>query len=151
MTAWLPKIEPDGNFVMNIVVDSNVLISGIGFGGKPGVIHQAVKNGVLLAYSSEFLLNEVERNLSKVVKPKDVVEETRLLRSTCVVVVPKIIPTVLRDTPDNQVLAITHEANIDAIITGDKELLAHQDYNGVPIMSVDQFLAKNAFLEDDIF
>lgn len=128
---------------MNAVVDTNVLLSGIGFGGKPGVVYEAMKSGVILAYTSDFLLEEVTRNLGKLkIKSDDVRKIERLLRAICVVVKPKTIPTILRDTPDNQVLAITHEADIEAIVTGDKELLAEKEYKGVPIVSVDQFLSK---------
>lgn len=128
---------------MNAVVDTNVLLSGIGFGGKPGVVYEAMKNGVILAYTSDFLLEEVTRNLGKLkIGSADIRKIERLLRAICVVITPKTIPTILRDTPDNQVLAITHEADIEVIVTGDKELLAEKEYNGVPIVSVDQFLSK---------
>jgi putative PIN family toxin of toxin-antitoxin system len=129
---------------MKVVLDTNVIISGLLFGGNPEIILEAAQTNALSAYTSDFLLEEATRILRDKfhIDPAQVKETERLLRSVCTVVKPKSVPTILRDTPDNQVLAITHEAKIEAIITGDKELLAQKEYNGVPIVTVEQFVAR---------
>src|SRR6266542_1164494 len=126
----------------NVVLDTNVIISGLIFGGKPGQILDAVKDGRITAYTSRVLISELmdvltDKSPDHRTKMQDI---EHMLTMVFRPVTPKTVPTVLRDTPDNQVLAVTHEAIIEAIITGDKKLLELREYHNVLIMTVDRFL-----------
>lgn len=129
---------------MNVVLDTNVLISGFLFSGKPEVIIQATLSGKLHAYTSDALLSELARIMKDkfTIRPAEVKETERLLRMACMVTRPKVIPDILTDKPDNQVLAITHEAEIEVIVTGDKKMLELKRYNDTHIMTVDKFLSQ---------
>ena len=128
---------------MNVVLDTNVIISGLLFSGSPGVLVEAIQTGKLAGYTSEALLRELTRILKDKfsIKPDQVKETERLIRTACIVVTPKTIPDILHDKADNQVLAIIHEALIDMIISGDRESVALKVYRGVLIMKPDEFLA----------
>ena len=51
-------------------------------------------------------------------------------------------PPALRDPDDVAVLACAVAAEVDAIITGDKDLLALATFRGIPIITVDEALEK---------
>ncbi|MBV6442783.1 MAG: putative toxin-antitoxin system toxin component, PIN family [Haliscomenobacteraceae bacterium CHB4] len=50
------------------------------------------------------------------------------------------LPTVCRDTDDNNVLQLTESVQADYLITGDKDLLVLNIYQGTRIVAPAQFL-----------
>jgi uncharacterized protein len=52
------------------------------------------------------------------------------------------IPAALRDPGDVHILACAADANADAIVTGDNDLLSMGIFEGIPILSVRQALEK---------
>jgi putative PIN family toxin of toxin-antitoxin system len=52
------------------------------------------------------------------------------------------VPSVLRDPDDIHVLACATSARADAIVTGDKDLLSMETFEGIPILTVGQALEK---------
>ena len=53
---------------------------------------------------------------------------------------PKVMPSVISDTPDNYVLAAAKVAEATRIVTGDKLLLAVQQFEGITIITPKEFL-----------
>ncbi|OCQ95655.1 putative toxin-antitoxin system toxin component, PIN family [Oscillatoriales cyanobacterium USR001] len=48
----------------------------------------------------------------------------------------------LRDANDNMILATAIAADVDAIVTGDRDLLVLQKYEGIPIVTAREFLER---------
>lgn len=69
-----------------------------------------------------------------------------LLRNVFTLVTVKAKPTISRDPDDDHILAITHAAKIDYIVSGDKDLLSLSEYKGVPIVTPDHIFAISAEL-----
>lgn len=55
---------------------------------------------------------------------------------------PMPVPPSLRDPDDIHVLACAVTAAADAIVTGDKDLLVLEAFEGIPIIRVDEALAR---------
>lgn len=129
--------------MITVVLDTNTLVSGLGWSGPPATIVDAVLAGELLLVSSPPLLNELERVLSY---PKlagafpDPATTVRQVRTVAEVVEPTLTLAVVPDEPDNRVLEAAAEARVDAVVTGDGGLLALGNYEGIPIMSAADFL-----------
>jgi putative PIN family toxin of toxin-antitoxin system len=129
--------------VIAVVVDTNTLVSGLGWSGPPSVIVDALLAGELVLVSSPPLLDELERVLAY---PKlarvfdDPAGVTALVRSVADVVEPTSTLAAVADEPDNRVLEAAVEAGVDAVVTGDAGLLALVEFQGIPVMSAAKFL-----------
>jgi putative PIN family toxin of toxin-antitoxin system len=126
------------------LLDTNTLVSGLGWSGDPSVLVDSVLAGELLLVSSPPLLAELKRVLAypKLARvfpdPAAIVER---IATTADLVEPTRTLAVVADEPDNRVLEVAVEGRPDAVVTGDGGLLALRDYDGIPIMSATAFLA----------
>ena len=132
---------------MKIVCDTNILISGILFGGKPRKILSLCASGTVINCISPDILKEVEEVLSRSkfgLKEKQVYEIIRLFRNTFTLVSPdRRLSVVAADPDDNRILEAALSAEADAIVSGDTHLLDLVNCNGIPVISADTFL-KNS-------
>ncbi len=126
-----------------VVLDTNTLVSGLGWSGPPSVIVDSVLAGELLLVSSPPLLDELERVLAY---PKlaalfpDPAVIAGWIRAVAEMVEPGFTLAVVADEPDNRLLEAAVEARADAVVTGDTGLLTQGVYDGIPIMSATRFL-----------
>ena len=126
-----------------VVVDTNRLVSGLGWSGPPSVILDSALAGELLLVSSPPLLDEPERVLAY---PKlaaafpDPAGIAGRIRAVAAMVEPGFTLAVVADEPDNRVLDAAVEARTDAVVTGDTGPLALGVYDGIPIISAKRFL-----------
>lgn len=139
---------------MRVVIDTNVLVSGLAFpGGPPGRIVSAWRAGSFGLVVSEFVLDELARILPALsartgFTEADVRDFVDLLRVVATVVEPtptalaRALASGLRDPDDMPILATLIAADADCLVTGDKDLLA---LSGMyPIMSPSGFCARYA-------
>ncbi|MBN1356922.1 putative toxin-antitoxin system toxin component, PIN family [bacterium] len=127
-----------------IVPDTNILISGILFGGKSGkIIELAVTGRIRLCLSHE-ILTELQGVLesAKFQFPSSV---TRMiadeLTTLCILVEPEeTIGEIQADPDDNRVLECAVAGVADLIVSGDKHLLSLRQFRGIPIVNADEFL-----------
>jgi len=131
--------------VIVVVLDTNTLVSGLGWSGPPRVVIDAVLAGELLLVSSPPLLEELDRvlrypKLARVFAEPDAIMGR--VRMVAVIVEPTMTLNVVADEPDNRVLEAAAEARVDAIVTGDGGLLDLGSYDEVPIMSAGEFVRR---------
>ncbi len=129
-----------------VVLDSNVLISAIMFGGTPGRVLNLVIAGTVRCGISLPILDEVREVLQR---PKFgftaeqalvIVEE---LHGLCQLVVPTSrVRAVPSDPDDDMVLECALAVQADAIVSGDSHLLNLGCYRGVRILSPADFLTE---------
>ena len=126
---------------MLVLLDTNVLISGILFRGLPRSLLERAIRGELDLVTSPSLLDELERILTDEFRfPPEVARMVRgELATLAEMVVPEEVPTVSRDPDDDQVLAAAVAGGARAIVTGDRDLLALETYRGITILSPAEF------------
>lgn len=129
---------------MKVVLDTNILISAIVFGGKPRDIFKRILSGKLRFAVSKEILNEVEGVLSgkKFRYPLQAVHEIRnAIEELGENVVPdKRIDRIIKDPDDNRILECALAANADFIISGDNHLLELKVFKGIQIINPADFL-----------
>jgi putative PIN family toxin of toxin-antitoxin system len=138
---------------MRIVIDTNVLVSGVISAGLPRELVNAAKAGLFEMCTSETLLAElldvlgrakfVARFAQAGLSPERVVDD---LRKLAVVVAPATVPRVVATDPDDDhVLAAAHSGAADLIVSGDKrDLLPLGSYLGMPIITAREALERMA-------
>lgn len=131
---------------MKIVCDTNILISGILFGGKPREILRLCSYGAVTNCISPDFLKKVEEVLLRPkfdLKEKQVYEIIRLFRDTFMLVSPdERLSVVTADPDDNRILEAALSAEADVIVSGDAHLLDLFKWNNIPVLSPDTFLKK---------
>jgi uncharacterized protein len=126
---------------VRIVLDTNVLVSALHFGGRPRSLLEDVLRGDHLLIIGPAILGELEDVLVETCDwTSDRAAAVRAeLEAIAEVVTPVEIPRVCRDPDDDQILAIAVVGAVDALVTGDEDLLALGAHRGVNIMSVADF------------
>ena len=139
---------------MLVVLDTNVLVSGLAYpGGPPGQLVSAWRDGTLRIASSDFALRELTRVLPSMsvrtgMSPVEVLDFLDALRATATWVEPgadslaQAQASGLRDPNDVPILAMLIAAGADCLVTGDKDLLALADR--YPILTPVDFCARHA-------
>ena len=129
---------------MRIVLDTNVVVSAILFGGKPQEILEAALAGDFRLCISEPMVVELQGVLQR---PKfefnrqivqSIVSEITLLAEW--VTPTKHFELVEDDPADNDVIDCAVEANADFLISGDRHLLQLGMCVNIQIVSSDSFI-----------
>ena len=138
--------------VPRVVLDTNVLLSALGFEGKETVkIWELAQAGRIHVFVSAFILWELERNLVK--KAAFTSAEARALVAGVLQVARTVAPVVAiqvikRKDSDNRILECAVAANADVLVTGNmRDLLPLASFQGIKILKPREFM-DTYFLEE---
>jgi putative PIN family toxin of toxin-antitoxin system len=115
---------------LRVVLDTNVLVSGLAYPGSvPGRIVGVWRQGGLDAVLSRYILDEMVRVLPRLKRIKLSANEIRDLVDSFMFLADIVEPDEgrdanLRDVADQKVLGTLLASKADYLITGDKDLLA---------------------------
>ena len=136
---------------MKLVVDTNTLISGSLWHGPPARLISAALGGQAQMFLSLPMLLELQETLQL---PKfaqrlagqgeTAVSMAARFRAACHEAAPARVvpPAKLRDPDDVHVLACAVSTGADAIVTGDKDLLDLEFFEGIPIIAAAEALKR---------
>jgi putative PIN family toxin of toxin-antitoxin system len=135
---------------MRLVLDTNVVASGLLWDGTPARIIDAAQAGAIEIYTSRILLAELTRILKrakfdKVIAASGVGIEGLVLgyAELALIVEPlPIPPTIIADPDDDHVLACALAAQADLIVSGDKHLLDLEIFQDIEIISASKFMER---------
>jgi putative PIN family toxin of toxin-antitoxin system len=132
--------------VLKVVLDTNVLISAILFGGKPGRILEKAIRGEIRLCLSEPILEELKGVLqrSKFDYSPEMIQFilTELTAIADFVNPSEIINVVLEDPEDNRILECAVEAKANYVISGDFHLLKLSKYLNIEVLDAAAFLER---------
>jgi putative PIN family toxin of toxin-antitoxin system len=129
---------------VKIVLDTNVFLSGVFFGGAPGTILEAWQCGELELAISLQILMEYERVGSELaasyphVDPKPFLSLVSLTAKLCDC--PPLQEQVCSDPDDDKFLACALATGSAVVVSGDKSLLKVCEYYGVRVISPRNFV-----------
>lgn len=132
------------------VLDTNIVVAGLLWHGLPlQVLNEAIDGNVTL-YSSAILLDELAHTLgypkfTARIAGADTSPDILVARYAAMVqrIEPLTIPRVIeRDPDDDHVLACALEARADLIVSGDRDLLDLEQFQGIPIVTPRNALAR---------
>jgi len=131
---------------MRVVIDTNVVVSALFFGGLPDKLLGLALGGKIQAVASAEIISEyletyqelaqkttrraMGKVLSEVLEPMEIIS-------------PKSKIEICRDPDDNKFINCAVDGKCKYIVSGDKDLLTIKSYKGVKIISVREFIDKN--------
>jgi len=127
---------------IRVVLDTNVLVSALGYGGKPEDCLIAAMDEAVLVVSDD-ILDEIDRVTGYEELPIEPSERRvflRVLRGVSEVVTPEENLSVVEDSDDDKFLEAAVEADADYIVSGDDDLLSLGEFRGTEILTPDEFL-----------
>jgi uncharacterized protein len=131
---------------MNIVLDTNVFISGIFFGGPPARILGAWKNQGLQMLLSRHIFDEYRRVAAVLSSEFPTVNIVPIIE--LVAIYGRFVDTqsfdisVCEDPDDDKFLECAVAGKCKTIVSGDKHLLKLTGYKGIAILSPRNFVDK---------
>ena len=131
---------------MRVVLDTNVLISGIFFSGPPAKILSHWRKGNFIAVISEPRILEYTRVAKEISQKFTQIEITEIL-GLFILNSEIIDPGGLEireceDLADNKFLECAIAGGCEVIVSGDKHLLKMSEFHGVKILKPRDFLDK---------
>ena len=130
--------------MIRVVVDTNVYISAVMFGGLPGALLDLILLRSFDTFISSVLLDELDEKLRLKFKvsPNDAAVIRDRINEVAKLVKPGEPLRIIADDPDDdRVLECAVAGKADYIITGDKHLLALKSFRDIDIVRVRQFMA----------
>jgi len=136
-----------------IIIDTNVWISAIFWGGKPRKIIKLWVNDIktgqenIKIYLTNSILKEIIQKIKKIAKEikldkRKIVKWVHLIEKRTIFVNPVKKVNICRDKKDNKFLEAVLEAQADYLITGDKDLLTLEKFKKTQIIKPAQFLKQ---------
>lgn len=128
---------------MNVIIDTNVLVSGIFFKGTPFNLLLAWKNGKFKLIITHEILDEYKRVIEELsdkfpnVQVDGIIEKIAM---NSVLTFSILLPEPICTDPDDDKFfsaAIASKTNI--IISGDKHLLSKSGYSGIKVLKPSEF------------
>ncbi len=133
---------------MNVVLDTNVLVSGLLFGGVPGRILTAWNAGRVTLVLSPPILDEYRRvglELAKgrapLIEALDALLAMLTVHAT-LVDAPALATRVSEDPDDDMFLAAALAAHARLIVSGDKHLLRVSGWAGIEVVKARTFVDR---------
>jgi|SRR3989344_3488495 len=129
---------------IKVVLDTNVLVSAIVFGGIPKKVLNLILKEKLIGVTSVSLMAE----LSEVVHKKFPFSKSDLeyledqIITDFEIVKPRKVLRAARDDDDNRVLEAAVEGECEFIVTGDEDLLTLKTFRKIKIMTPGEFLKE---------
>jgi putative PIN family toxin of toxin-antitoxin system len=135
---------------MRLVLDTNTVVSGLLWSGSPRHLLDAARAGQAVLYTSLVLLAELDDVLQRPrfaarLRAAGISAQTLVVGyAALAVLVPPapIAPVILADPDDDAVLACAVAAQADAMVSGDRHLLALGSYHTIPILTAPDALTR---------
>ncbi|MBY0573686.1 MAG: putative toxin-antitoxin system toxin component, PIN family [Undibacterium sp.] len=137
---------------MRVVIDTNVLLSGLLWKGTPHTLLSQVRFGVVELVMSHVLLEEFAEVIAR---PKftsilqrttrthqQILSELHVLAD--VIAAPPLPHPICRDPDDDAVLACALAAQADWIVSGDDDLLTLKEFQQIPIITATEAMQRLA-------
>ena len=132
---------------MRIVLDTNVFVSGVFFGGPPHAVLSAWRDGRVRLVLSPEILDEYQRVGAELARDYPGVELEpflQLLAAEAEICAASPLQTPVCDDPDDdKFLACAVAAGATCIVSGDKHLRRVSGYQGIQVLTPRAFVDKH--------
>lgn len=130
---------------MRIVIDTNVVISGTFFGGFPRKVLEAAVYGDITACATTEIVEEYEEIVDEMIRRKQGKLRKDVLAPFIAALDFTDVKTqvaISRDPDDDKFISCAVDAKALYIVSGDKDLLTIEQYEGIEIITASEFCNK---------
>ena len=130
---------------MRVVRDTNILVAALVFpGGQGEAALRRVIEGKDQLVLSRAILDELLEVLGRKFArdAEELAHVAVFISELATLVAPRRRLHVVKDDPDNRILECALAGHAQAIVTGDKGLLALKSFEGIPVLSLSSYLVK---------
>ena len=130
---------------MKIVIDTNVLVSGIFWHGSPSHILECwIEQQAFSVIASPIILDEYIRVIGEFAHKNMLLNKNWIdfLPSALSLIEPTFKTNVCRDPNDNMFLNVAVSSDANFIVSGDKDLLSMKEFHNIPILDAKSFIGK---------
>ncbi len=130
---------------MKIVIDTNVVISGVFFGGYPQTVLRCVVQGRVTASATAEIIDEYLEIAQEMIRRrqghirKDILSP---LIDKLELIEPQSDIHVSRDPDDDKFIACANDSKALYIVSGDKDLLVLERYKNIEIVTAKEFCER---------
>ena len=126
---------------MNVVIDTNVLISGIFWSGAPRKFLSLVFRQDIKPYATIDIMAEYCRIIDKIAQKRpDIAAKWKSQIAKVMTIIEKTETVdICRDPKDNMFLECAVAVNAYYLVSGDSDLLVLKEFKKIPIVTVNQF------------
>ena len=128
-----------------VVIDTNILISAIGWDAKPEECLEMVFDGKIQAFATQPMIDELSEVLEYDKFDFSGKEKQKFLEITVSefqFTDPEASVEAVEDPDDNKFLECAISASADYIISGDSDLLELKEYQNITITTPERFLEE---------
>mgnify|MGYP003394196294 CR=1 FL=1 len=130
---------------MRAVLDTNVVISGILFGGVPGAVLEAWAEGKFEVCLSPSIFDEYMRTCDRLGDSHSGLDYleilTTLIGNGTLVPDSETIPTITADPDDDKFMVCAHRCGA-VVVSGDQHVVDADGWEGVEVLSPRDFLTR---------
>jgi len=131
---------------MRIVLDTNVLVSGIFFNGPPFEVLKLWRNGLIQLVVTNDILSEYSNTTNRISKKYQNVNINSILELLTIkseIISETIVkPKVSRHSADDKFLHCAISGKVSIIVSGDKHLLELVKFNNIEILPPSEFIKR---------
>lgn len=131
---------------MRIIIDTNVLVSGLFFSGIPFKILRGIKQKKYTPVISSSIAREYKQTIQKLAGHFSKInadDQLELFITASIICEPKPLPEpVCEDPDDDKFIACALASGTKIIVSGDKHLLDASGYHGIKILKPRHFAEK---------
>lgn len=138
---------------MKVVLDTNLLISGVFFGGVPRQILEAWRDGIVTIVYSPEILAEYQRVGERLGERFEGVDLNPFLQLLAVQGHLQDSPDpgspITADPDDDKFFACAHASGVKVIVSGDTHLLSASGWEGIEVLPPARFHERFLLAEED--
>jgi putative PIN family toxin of toxin-antitoxin system len=130
---------------MRVVFDTNILVSALVFpGGQGDAALRRIIDGTDKLVMSKAILDELLEVLSRKFArdAEELAHVAVFVSELSLVVAPRRRFRIVKDDPDNRILECAVAGRAEAVVTGDKALLALGNFKGIPVVTLRSYLGN---------
>lgn len=130
---------------MKIVVDTNVLISGVFFGGFPRKVLTSIVDKKFIACATVEIVEEYEEIVQEMIARRQGHINKNILApliKTMEIIEPISNVRISRDPDDDKFIGCAKDSGALYIVSGDKDLLVLRQYDNIQIVTAKEFCEK---------
>ena len=130
---------------MKIVIDTNVVISGVFFGGYPRKILESVYRLKTAACATPEIIDEYNAIVEEMIQRKQGNLRSDILNGLIArleIITPITEISVCRDPDDDKFIGCAVDGKAVFIVSGDKDLLSLESYKDIEIITAADFCSR---------